>query len=59
MSRLVQNLSSVLATLGVLLLSGCTPSQPFYFNDDGNLSHYKDVATEISTPMSIPAAWTK
>jgi outer membrane protein TolC len=50
MSRLVQHLSSVLATLGVLLLSGCTPSQPFYFNDDGNMSHYKDVATEIEYP---------
>jgi outer membrane protein TolC len=50
MSRLVQSFGSMLATVGVVFLTGCTPSQPFYFNDDGNLSHYKDVATEIEYP---------
>jgi outer membrane protein TolC len=30
-----------------VLLSGCHPIQPCYFNEDGDLSHYLDVATEI------------
>jgi outer membrane protein TolC len=33
-----------------MLQSGCTPTQPFYFMDDKDLSHYKGVATEIETP---------
>jgi len=31
-------------------LTGCMPARPFYFGDDGDLSHYKAVATEIETP---------
>jgi outer membrane protein TolC len=30
--------------------SGCTPSQPFYFFNDEDLSHYKGVATQIEYP---------
>jgi outer membrane protein TolC len=43
--------SAVSLTLCALTLaSGCTPTQPFYFHEDGNLSHYKEVATEIEYP---------
>jgi outer membrane protein TolC len=30
--------------------SGCQPTQPFYFREDGDLSHYLDVATQIEYP---------
>ncbi|HEY6564825.1 MAG TPA: TolC family protein, partial [Pirellulaceae bacterium] len=33
-----------------LLLSGCHPIQPYYLHEDGDLSHYLDVATEIEYP---------
>ncbi|MCI0493083.1 MAG: TolC family protein, partial [Planctomycetes bacterium] len=33
-----------------LLASGCQPQQPFFFKEDGDLSHYLDVATEIEYP---------
>ena len=32
------------------LVSGCTPTQPYFFGEDGDLSHYIDVATEIEYP---------
>lgn len=35
---------------GVTALSGCAPTQPFYFMEDGDLSHYVDVATQIEYP---------
>lgn len=35
---------------GSLLATGCTPTQPFYFMEDGDLSHYLDVATQIEYP---------
>lgn len=31
-------------------LSGCTPTQPFFLHEDGDLSHYIDKATAQSTP---------
>lgn len=31
-------------------LSGCTPTQPFYFKEDGDLSHYVNVATDVEFP---------
>lgn len=34
----------------VVVLSGCQPQQPFYFFEDGDLSHYLGVATEIEYP---------
>lgn len=46
--RVVQSWSVIMAL--VVLLSGCHPTQPFYFNNDGDLSHYLDVATEIKEP---------
>jgi len=52
-----QTRSHISLTLVVLTLaSGCHPTQPFFFSEDGNLlgpgdlSHYKDVATEIEYP---------
>jgi outer membrane protein TolC len=33
-----------------LVASGCAPQQPFYCREDGDLSHYMDVATEIEYP---------
>jgi outer membrane protein TolC len=32
------------------LVSGCTPTQPFFYKEDGDLSHYMDVATDIEYP---------
>ena len=29
---------------------GCAPQQPFYCREDGDLSHYLGVATEIEYP---------
>ena len=40
---------AVLAAV-VVLVTGCKPSRPFYFFEDGDLSHYKGVATEIEYP---------
>ncbi|MBX3427809.1 MAG: TolC family protein [Pirellulales bacterium] len=31
-------------------VSGCQPTQPFFFREDGDLSHYLDVATAIEYP---------
>jgi len=41
-----------LVLLAVLpaLSAGCRPQQPFYFGEDGDLSHYIGVATEIDYP---------
>ena len=33
-----------------VVLAGCHPIQPVYLNEDGDLSHYLDVATEIEHP---------
>jgi len=32
------------------VLAGCHPQQPFYFHEDGDLSHYVGMATEIEYP---------
>jgi len=34
----------------VAALAGCRPQQPFYFHEDGDLSHYVDKATDIEYP---------
>ena len=34
----------------VALLVGCNPQQPFYINNDGDLSHWVGHATEIEYP---------
>jgi outer membrane protein TolC len=41
-------LSLVLAA--AVLATGCKPMQPFYLKEDGDLSHYLDVATQIEYP---------
>src|SRR5688572_26351475 len=33
-----------------ILAPGCAPQQPFYCREDGDLSHYLGVATEIEYP---------
>ena len=33
-----------------LVAPGCAPQQPFYCREDGDLSHYVDVATDIEYP---------
>jgi outer membrane protein TolC len=33
-----------------LWASGCSPTQPFYFSEDGDLSHYVGMATNIEYP---------
>lgn len=40
----------VLLTCVTILASGCTPSQPLYFFESGDMSHYKGVATDIEFP---------
>jgi len=37
-------------TCVLMALTGCRPQQPFYLHEDGDLSHYIDVATEIEYP---------
>lgn len=37
-------------TLVAMLSTGCQPTQPFFYMEDGDLSHYIDVATEIEYP---------
>ena len=39
-----------LVTSATILLPGCAPQQPFYCREDGDLSHYLDVATDIEYP---------
>ncbi len=39
-----------LAVSSLWIAAGCHPTQPFYFFEDGDLSHYLDVATEIEEP---------
>jgi hypothetical protein len=31
----------------MLALAGSHPTKPFYFHEDGDLSHYMEMATEI------------
>ncbi len=40
----------VYLTTAAMLATGCHPTQPFYFHEDGDLSHYLDVATDIEYP---------
>jgi outer membrane protein TolC len=37
-------------TLIAVLSTGCQPTQPFFYMEDGDLSHYIDVATKIEYP---------
>jgi outer membrane protein TolC len=42
--------SWALLILAAIVAIGCHPTQPTYFFDDGDLSHYLDVATDIEYP---------
>lgn len=46
MNRRLQSATSLGLCL-LTLVSGCTPTQPFFYKEDGDLSHYKNVATDI------------
>ncbi len=52
MSRHRRRLKQVWAIATCLLIAttGCHPTQPFYFHDDGDLSHYVAKATKIEYP---------
>ena len=39
-----------LVLIGATLAPGCAPQQPFYCREDGDLSHYLGVATDIEYP---------
>ena len=39
-----------LVLIATTLATGCAPQQPFYCREDGDLSHYLGVATEIEYP---------
>ena len=39
-----------LLLIAVIVLTGCHPTQPFYFREDGDLSHYLDHATDFEYP---------
>lgn len=49
MSRQVL-LPGILVIALLAAMAGCRPQQPFYFGEDGDLSHYVGVATEIEYP---------
>jgi outer membrane protein TolC len=49
MSRRVHTIWAILTSV-TIASTGCHPQQPFYFHEDGDLSHYVDVATEIEYP---------
>jgi outer membrane protein TolC len=40
----------VLLVCWATILPGCRPQQPFYFHDDGDLSHYQGTATDLENP---------
>lgn len=40
----------VIMLVGATLATGCSPKQPFYFFEDGDLSHYVGMATNIDYP---------
>ena len=50
MSWQLSSLHIALAGLLLVAAAGCTPQQPFFFCEDGDLSHYLDKATEIEYP---------
>jgi outer membrane protein TolC len=49
MNRNVRSFATVVCLISTVI-SGCAPTRPFYFFDDGDLSHYRGVATEIEYP---------
>ncbi len=49
MNRRVHTIWAVFTSM-MIALTGCRPQQPFYLHEDGDLSHYVDVASEIEYP---------
>ncbi|MBI3837100.1 MAG: TolC family protein [Planctomycetia bacterium] len=49
MNRRVHTIWAILA-FTTLAFMGCRPQQPFYLHEDGDLSHYVDVASDIEYP---------
>ena len=49
MTRRVHRVLTLLICWAILV-TGCRPKQPFYFFDDGDMSHYRGMATELETP---------
>jgi outer membrane protein TolC len=49
MKSRVHTIWAILASV-VIVQCGCRPQQPFYLREDGDLSHYLDVATDIEYP---------
>ena len=49
MPRVIRTLWAVLTSL-TLLASGCAPRQPFYFFEDGDLSHYVGAIQKLEYP---------
>ncbi len=43
-------LTLVFLAMSAALATGCSPTQPFYFFEDGDLSHYVGMATNIEYP---------
>ena len=37
-------------TSSAIVISGCAPTQPFFFFEDGDMSHYVGMATQIEHP---------
>lgn len=52
MSRQFSPLAVLTLVLPILAI-GCRPQQPFYFHEDGDLSHYVGVATNIDYPDAV------
>src|SRR6202041_3381458 len=40
----------IVVGLSLLLANGCAPTQPFYFGEKTDMSHYLGMATKIETP---------
>ena len=51
MSRILKQAWAILTSL-LLVASGCAPRQPFYFFEDGDLSHYVGAIQKIEYPDS-------
>ncbi len=49
MKRRVHTLWAIL-TSAMIAFTGCRPQQPFYLREDGDLSHYIGVATQLEYP---------
>ncbi|MBN1852843.1 MAG: TolC family protein [Pirellulales bacterium] len=49
MSRRVRGIGAWV-TIITMIATGCQPTQPFFFMEDGDLSHYLDTATDIEYP---------